>query len=79
MRVTIIVCVTVVVGLMSGCSDPHEDAAEAQERSYEAQTKVSEERIKLVDQYKVCVTEAAGDNQKVEACDSYLKAAESLK
>jgi len=32
-----------------------------------------------VDKYQVCVEEAAGDNLKIEACDSYLKAAEALK
>jgi len=78
MRVTMFVCIAVGIGFLSGCSDPHEDAAEAQERAHDAETKVAEERIKLVEQYKVCVKEAGGDNQKVEACDSYLKAAEAL-
>jgi hypothetical protein len=32
-----------------------------------------------VEKYQACVDEAAGDQLKVDACDSYLKAAEALK
>ena len=48
-------------------------------REQRAKTKISEERLKLVDEYKKCVKQAGEDKAKVEACDSYLKAAESLK
>ena len=64
----LIFCVT----LIGACQAP-------ERRAYRAQTKISEERLKLVDQYKKCVNQAGEDKEKVEACDSYLKAAESLK
>jgi hypothetical protein len=39
----------------------------------------SKERLELVDKYKTCVKDASDDAQKIEACDSHLKAAEALK
>lgn len=74
----LIVCAGVLAAL-AGCSSPQDRAARAQERSYEAQEEVAQERLKLVDQYQECVEDAAGDTQKTEACDSYLRAAEALK
>ncbi|MDJ0609224.1 MAG: hypothetical protein QNJ67_09630 [Kiloniellales bacterium] len=68
-----------VLGMLAGCSSPQDRAAKAQERSYEAIEKAAQERLELVDKYQDCVKEAAGDNEKIEACDSYLKAAEALR
>lgn len=64
--------------LLVACSSPEKKAAKAAEQSAKAQASVAEERLKLVDEYKKCVSEAGEDKQKVEACDSYLKAAEAL-
>ncbi len=74
----ILIC-TVFMGLLVACSNPQKDAAKAQERSYEAQEDVTRQRLELVDKYQQCVKNAAGDALKVEACDSYLRAAEALK
>ena len=68
-----------VLGVLAACSNPHEEAAKAQQHSYEAQEEVAKERLALVEKYQVCVGEAGGDAAKLEACDSYLKAAEALK
>jgi hypothetical protein len=38
-----------------------------------------EQRLKFVEQYQKCVKDAVGDEQKIEACDSYLRSAEALK
>lgn len=76
--VKILACVAAVSAL-AACSSPEERAAKAQERSYKAQEDVAKERLELVDKYQACVKEAAGNTQKVEACDSYLRAAEALK
>ena len=51
----------------------------AQKDSYKAQENVANERLKLVEEYRQCIEKAGEDQQKVEACDSYLKAAEALK
>lgn len=53
-------------------------AERAQKGAYKAQQNVAEERLKLVDKYQQCVKDAGDDTQKVEACDTYLKAAEAL-
>jgi outer membrane biogenesis lipoprotein LolB len=68
-----------VMALLAACSSPQKDAAKAQEGAFEAQERVAKERLELVEKYQTCVDEAAGDQLKVDACDSYLKAAEALK
>ena len=73
-----LICLTC-LGLLAACSTPEEDAAKAQKRSYDAIGAVAEERLKLVDEYRECVKASGGDEIKVEACDSYLRAAEALK
>ena len=53
--------------------------ASSQDKAYKAQEKVHKERLKLVEQYQKCMKEAGEDQEKKEACDQYLKAAEALK
>lgn len=55
-----------------GCASPQDKAAKAQ-------TKVSNERLKLVEDYKKCIKKAGADKAKAEQCESFLKAADALK
>jgi len=66
-----IAALPVVLIWFAGCSSP-------QDRAYEAQEKVHEERLELIDDYKACLKEAGDDKLKTESCDQYLKAAEAL-
>lgn len=72
MRLFYVTALPFFVMLLSSCSSP-------QDRVYEAQEQVHEERLKLVDEYRECLKEAGEDKLKVETCDQYLKAAEALK
>ena len=72
MKIAYVLPVGIAVLAMFGCSSP-------QDRAYEAQEQVHEERLKLVEEYKECLKEAGDDKMKVETCDQYLKAAEALK
>ena len=76
-RLQILICI-LLMGLLTACSNPHKDAAKAQKSSYEAQEDVTRQRLELVDKYQQCVNDAAADALEVEACDSYLRAAEAL-
>ena len=76
-RLQLMTCI-VFMGLLAACSTPEERAASAKARSLTAQEQAIKQRLNLVDQYQKCVKAAAGDNPKVEACDSYLKAAQAL-
>ena len=78
MRLIKVLTFALLVGGLAACSSPEKDAAKAQKGASEAQEEIARERLELVDKYKTCVTEAAGDQAKVEACDSYLKAAQAL-
>lgn len=55
-----------------GCSSP-------QDRAYEAQEGVHNERLALVEKYQECLKEAGDDTAKAETCEQYVKAAEALK
>lgn len=57
---------------LSGC-------ASSQDKAYEAQEGVHNERLKLIEDYQKCMKEAGEDSVKIEMCDQYLKAAEALK
>ena len=54
-------------------------AADAQRQSYKAQESIAKQRLDLVNKYQDCVKKAGDNAQKVEACDSYLKAAQALR
>ena len=71
-------CVATLMGLMAACSSPQDRAAKAQESSYKAQEEVAKERLELVEKYQQCAKRAAGNREKLEACDTYLRAAEAL-
>ena len=79
MRYVTVVACAMLMGFAGACSSPNKDAARAQERSHKAQEEVAKERLRLVDKYQSCVKKASGDVEKIEACDSYLRAAEALK
>ena len=70
---------TMAAGMLAGCSSPEERAAEAQEKSFQAQERVANERLSLIKKYQECAQQAGADTRKREACDSYLKSAEALK
>ncbi len=77
-RLQILICI-VFMGLLTACSNPQKDAARAQERSYGAQEDVARQGLELVEKYQECVKDAVVYTLKIEACDSYLRAAEALK
>jgi len=65
--------------MIGACSTPAERASKAQEKTYKAQESIARERLDLVEKYTECVKKAGNDKLKIEACDTYLKAAEALK
>ena len=64
--------------ILAACSTPQDDAAKAQQRSFEAQEALAKQRLELVATYQACVVDSAGNQPKIDACESYLKAAEAL-
>jgi cytochrome oxidase Cu insertion factor (SCO1/SenC/PrrC family) len=75
LKTALIVAATV---SLVACGGAQRKASRAQAQSYKASESVSKERLRLVDQYQKCVKDAKNDSVKVEACDTYLKAAEAL-
>jgi hypothetical protein len=57
-----------VLRLLTACSSPHDDAAEAQKSAFEAQEEVAKQRLELIDKYHTCIDDAEGDNGKINAC-----------
>mgnify|MGYP001827885784 FL=1 len=78
MNLRMLVLIVVIAMLVASCGTSQRRAAKADRKASQAEESVSKERLKLGDQYKACVSEAGEDQQKVEACDTHLKAAEAL-
>lgn len=78
MKLTNIIWVAILSLSVVSCGISEGRASRANRKASKAEESVSKERLKLIDQYQKCVKKAGGDPQKVEACDSYLKAAEAL-
>ena len=76
MKALIIVSILVIVVACGGSSRRSDRAATT---SADPQSKIAQERLNLIEDYKKCVEKAGEDRDKIEACDSYLKAAEALK
>lgn len=53
--------------------------ASPQDKAYEAQEKVHNERLELIEQYQECLKKVEKNNTDKDVCDQYLKAAEALK
>lgn len=66
------------IGLLAACSTPQERAADAQADAAKAQENIAKKRLELIGKYQTCIKDAGDDQQKVAACDSYLKAAKAL-
>lgn len=79
MRIPLVIMCLGVVALLAACSSAQSRAARAQKAAFEAEERVGTERLNLVDKYQRCVSAAGGNAQRIEACDSYLRAAEALK
>jgi len=73
------VSVATTIGLLAACSTPQDKAADAQAAASKAQEQIAKQRLDLIAKYQKCMTDAAGNEQKAAACDSYLKAADALK
>ena len=67
-----VIAIPFVAMLFSSCSSP-------QDRAYEAQEQVHEQKLKLIDEYRECFKDAGDDRLKLQTRDQYLKAAEALK
>jgi len=76
-QLSIFVSAVMALGVVS-CGMTERSAHRANKKASEADASVSKERLALVEQYKKCVKEADGDPQKLQECESYLKAAEAL-
>lgn len=72
MRRSISLCGLLPLLLVAACTS-------AEERSARADEDVANRRLELIEQHQSCVEEAGGDQQKLEACEVYLREADALK
>jgi len=78
MKLYKLLLIVTAAGMIAACASPEDKAYTAKAKSSNYQSKIAQERLKLVDDYRQCVKKAGEDKPKIEACDSYLKAAEAL-
>ncbi len=70
---------TLVVAPLMGCASAQDKAASAQRQSSQADLKIKQERLRMIDEYRKCVSDAGDDMMKADSCDRILKAIEALK
>lgn len=77
MRRNVIVGVFVVlIAIMQiACSNPHKEAAKAATEASKAEKSVSEQKAKILEDYRKCLNKNKSDE---EACASYKKALDSM-
>ena len=75
---TLLVAAVVALSIV-GCQSPQEKAANAQAAASRADLKIKEQRLKMIDDYKKCISAAGDDAMKADNCDRILKAIEALK
>jgi len=71
MKFRTIVSVLVIAVLVAACGS-------GQRKVNKSEAAINEERLSLIEDYKKCVKKAGKDEAKLEACESYRKAADSL-
>jgi hypothetical protein len=74
-----IASVSLIAILLAGCASPQDKAANAQRQASQADVKIKQERLKMIDEYKKCISDAGDDSMKADNCDRILKAIEALK
>jgi len=71
MNIKVWICVLAIAVLAAGCGS-------GQRKVNKSEAAINQERLSLIEDYKKCIKKAGKDEEKVEACESYRKAAESL-
>lgn len=67
--------VVLMVVVQMGCSNPHKEAARAATEASKAEKNVSEQKAKILEDYRKCLSK---NKSNEEACAGYKKALESL-
>ena len=78
-RLASVVGMVLISASLAGCASPQDKAADAQRRASQADLKIKEERLKMIDEYKKCLADAGNDSRKAEGCERILKAVDALK
>ena len=71
--------ITVISASLAGCASPQDKAANAQKQASQADLKIKQERLRMIDEYKKCLADAGDDAIKADNCDRILRAIEALK
>ena len=74
-NVIIGICSVMLVIWQLGCSNPHKEAARASTEASIAEKDVSEQKAKILEDYRKCLNKNKSDE---EACASYQKALDSM-
>jgi len=68
-------CLVLTVIGVTGCSNPHKEAARAATAASNAEAGVSKQKAQILEDYRKCVTKNPSD---VKACEGYKSALDTL-
>ena len=74
-KIMIGVCFTLMVTGLSGCSNPHKDAARAAAEASNSETEINKQKAEIVEDYRKCLSKNPSD---AAACDGYKQALDAM-
>ena len=69
------VCFTLMMTGLTGCSNPHKDAARAAEEASNSETEINKQKAEIVEDYRKCLNKNPSD---AAACDGYKQALDAM-
>ncbi len=74
-KIIVGVYLTLMVTGLTGCSNPHKEAARAATDASNAEADISKQKAEILEDYKKCLSKNPSD---AAACDGYKKAMDSM-
>ena len=74
-KVLIGTCLALTIILLTGCSNPHKEAARAATAASNAEADVSKQKAQILEDYKKCVNKNPSD---AKACEGYKNALDNM-
>ena len=74
-KIIVGVCFTLMMTGLTGCSNPHKDAARAAEAASNSEADINKQKAEIVEDYRKCLSKNPSD---AAACDGYKQALDAM-
>jgi hypothetical protein len=74
-KIMVGVCFTLMMTGLTGCGNPHKDAARAAEAASNSEADINKQKAEIVEDYRKCLSKNPSD---AAACDGYKQALDAM-